>query len=486
MLNPKRTAALVLVVLLSVPVAASAQEEEPKTLTVGQMVFVDVFRHPDLSTTAEIDSSGTILLEHIGAVKVSGMTEDEASAAVTKAFLKILKTPRVRVTRGPLGVPSGFRTAEMHTEIIPLQNADAETLCETLRSVSTQGGAVTFDPKTNTLVVTDTPEALKNIMSVANRLDQMRSQLIQVRIESKIAEVKAGAMKELGVRWFVREAQMTSGYYPLGPQDHRITGLSSQSAPLQNETVGGTDESESFGASRRFIDEVFDRRLQVPAHVPTPGQFFFGLLNENIDLGVLLDALVSDDKAELLATPNILTVNHEEAVIESMERYPYTEYGSDYGRSTYGTKFLDLGISLRVVPHVYTDELGTCVKMEIEPQVSYPTGSLNGVPIPMVRRSRQVTRVRDRQTLVIGGIYRSDQHNIDAGVPGLRRIPLIGNAFKHTEKVKSLTELVVFVTPTVHQTPESVTWDRMLNVTPASEVLNQFSASKAGREMRRE
>jgi len=465
---------------------AAAQAGDP--LTPGEMVFVEVYRRPELSSSAQIDSSGNITLPYVGSVKVSGMTEQEASAGVSTAFLKILKNPRVTITRSAAGIGSGFRTAEMKTELIPLQNADAETLSSAFRGMTSEGGAISFDPDTNTLIVTDTPSAIKNIMSVANRLDQMQSQLTQVRIEAKIAEVKAGAMKELGVRWFVQEEQMNAGYYPLGAQDYRLDSLRGRtSAPNNSESIGAIGSSGVSVGGRRFIDENnFDRRLNVPIHVPKPGQFFFGLLNKNIDLGVMLDALVADDQAELLASPNILTVNHTQAEIRSVEKFPYVEYGTDFGRSSFSTRFLDLGITLKVTPHVYKDERGTYVKLALEPEVSYPTGSADGVPIPSIRSSKTVARVRDNQTLVIGGIYRNDHRDMVTRVPGLGKVPVIGSLFRHSEKVKTQTELMVFVTPTVHETPESVTWDRMLSITSASEVIQQVPARDALRERRRE
>ncbi|HOJ34353.1 MAG TPA: polysaccharide biosynthesis/export family protein [Candidatus Hydrogenedentes bacterium] len=462
--------------------------EEPKPLAPGEIVYIDVYRRPELSTTTQIDPNGAINLPYVGQVVIGGMSEQTASATVAERLRSVLKNPRVSVSRRLLDTGTGYRKAEMQTELIPLQNARAESLSESLQGMTSEGGAISFDADTNTLIITDTPAAICNIMAVVNRLDQMQSQLTQVRIQAKIAEVRAGAMKELGIRWFIQGEEGAGSYYPLPTQNPYISGLHGQSGdPINNETVGTANDRNVSGIGRRLVNDLSpDRRMTLPVQVPKPGQLAIGFFNGYVDVGVLLDALVADNKAELLASPNILTVNHKTAEIRSTEEFPYKEYGVDYGRTTFSTKFMDLGIILRVTPHVLNDEQGTYVKLELEPEVSYPAGSSDGVPIRSVRRSKSVANVRDGQTLVIGGIFRNDNTNMQTGVPGLRKIPIVGGLFRHTEKVKSQTELMVFVTPTVHDTPESVTWDRMLNVTSASSVMNQNPPQEKSGENRRE
>lgn len=464
---PAEGGALFLVLLfLAGPALAQTTED---TIHVGDLVFIEIYRHPELSTSTQVSPDGDVSLPYIGQVNLLGLTKSEASSRVSQALLQILKNPRVTVSRSVVGIATGARTAEMKTEVVPLHNANADTLREALQGMTSEGGSVSFEPGTNSLIITDTPSALQNIMSVVARLDQMESQLIQVRIEAKIADVQVNAFKEYGVRWLVQGAEPVGGYYPLPSQDVNIQALKGPSAsPFANEQLNTVRNSNRLGTSwsRRFIDETdFDRRVQVPIQVPTPGQFFFGLLNKNIDIGVLVDALIADDRAELLANPYVITVNHQKAYIDRIEEFPYTEFGTEVtGRTTFTTRFLELGIKLAVTPHVHKDQGGPYVKLELEPEVSFPVGSSNGVPIRSVRSSRSVANVRNGQTLVIGGIFRSDERNVEQRVPGLGKLPVLGALFKRTEKAKIQTELMVFVTPTVYETPESITWDRMINL----------------------
>jgi type II secretory pathway component GspD/PulD (secretin) len=446
-----------------------------EVLEAGELVFVDVYRRPEVSTTTQIDSDGNIQIPFVGNVSVAGLSENEASARVRTALSSVLRNPRVTVSRSAPEFGGGYRLPNMKTEILPLNNANAGSLSVALQGMTSAGGTIAYDPDTNSLIVTDTPDAIQNILHVTARLDQMQSQLTQVRIEAKIAEVKIGAMKDLGVRWFVQGTDVTGGYYPFPSQDVGINALKGASAsPLGNENfsnnTGGAGDS---GAGRNFVDSAaFDRLLDVPVQIPKAGQLFFGLLNEHVDLGVLLDALVADNEAELLANPNILTVNHKSAEISMIDEFPYTEFGIESsGRANFSVRFLDLGIKMAVTPHVYQDDKGRYVKLEFVPEVSFPTGSNNGVPIRSVRRYQGESNVRDGQTLVVGGIYRNDLRDVEQRVPGLGKLPVLGGLFKRTETASSQTELMIFLTPAVHDTPESVTWDRMLDITANSKIV---------------
>jgi len=458
----------------------------------GDLVYVEVFRRPEMSATTQVDANGNIMLPYIGSVTIAGLSELEAGERITTMLSSVLRNPRVKVSRGGPSYGAGYRTEQMRTELLPLQNSNAETLRKALSGMSTEGGTISHDENTNTLIITDTPGTIQNMLSIVARLDQMQSQLQQVRIESKIAEVKVGAMKELGVRWFVQGNELSGGYYPMPSQDVGINTLKGQAAsPLNNEIINSNNGAgdQLSNLTRRFLDDPgIDRRLNIPMHIPKTGQLFLGLLNEHIDLGVMLDALVADDNAELLASPNILTVNHKEAEIKMTDEFPYTEFGTEVsGRANFSTRFIDLGIKMVVTPHVLQDENGTYVKLEFKPEVSFPSGSNNGVPIRSVRSYSGESNVRNGQTLVVGGIYRNDLRNIEQKVPGLGNLPVLGSLFKHTEKSRSQTELMVFLTPTVHDTPESVTWDRMLDVTAKSEIVGPAIGAPVSRnEARRD
>ncbi len=452
----------VLAALAGFAIDVRAQEES--AIKPGDSLFVDVYRRPELSTTVMVDPNGNVPISYVGNVNVGGASEKEAGERISNALLTILKNPKVTVSRSAQHAVASPRTADMKTQVVNLNNTNAESLSKSLQGMNSAGGSVSFDAGSNSLIITDTPATIQNIITAISQIDQMQSQVTQVRIEAKLAEVQEGAMKQLGIRWFYTDKNVNTGYYPSGPQ---LPGLGATADPMANERVSsGYNAATGSGFSRRFVDEpMFDRRLNVPVQVPVSGQMFFGLLNGSMDIGSMLDALVKDNKAQLLATPMILAVNHKPAEIKMTDEFPYTESSQTFGGTAFSVKFLDLGIKLGVTPHVYKDAGGPYVQMELKPEVSFSSGMSNGVPIRSVRSSDSVANVRNGQTLVIGGIVLNDDHNVVQKVPGFGSVPLLGSLFKRKERAHSRNELMVFVTPTIHDAPESITWDRMINLT---------------------
>ncbi len=438
-------------------------------ITPGQSVLVKVHRHPELSASVQVDQNGNVSLPYIGNVTVGNLSEEEASARVSSAYGVILKNPRVTVTRsaGALEPPSA-RTAQMTTQVVHLENSNSDVLQKALTGMSSAGGSVSSDADSNTLIITDTPDIVQNIVSAVHELDQMQSQITQVNIEAKIAEVNSEAAREIGIRWATVGDHLTEGYTPGARQDARLNGIRTFSDPIYNERMGDSGYRSNSGGSRRFKDEgKWDRRLQVPLQVAAPGQMYLGYMNAGIDLIAMIDALVADNKAHMLASPYIRTVNHKTAQIKMTQEYPFTELGSAGINTVSSTRFIDIGILLDVTPHVRKDPEGiTYVQLDLKPEVSSATGVANGVPIRSVRSSKSIANVRDGQTLVIGGIAQSDTRNVVQKVPVLGSVPVLGALFRHKEKSKANSELMIFVTPRVYEHPEAIPTDHVLDLSP--------------------
>ena len=192
-----RTAASAIALLLCG--AAVSQEAEPAkgaSLDAGDLVFINVHRQPELSTTTQLDANGNVDVPYIGNVTLKGLSLEDASARVSMGLKAVLKNPKVTVSRSTEGepIPGGYvRTASMQTQVVPLNSADAESLQAALSGMSSGGGSVSFDPNTNSMILTDEPAVVQNMLSVIRELDQMKSQITQVLIESKIVEVETAA-----------------------------------------------------------------------------------------------------------------------------------------------------------------------------------------------------------------------------------------------------------------------------------------------------
>ena len=434
----------ILLVLLPGWMSPTVLAQTPGTIKAGDTVYVEVYRAPTLTGNQLVDSRGFIQMNYAGNIKISGVSLSEAAARISSALSPYLRTPRVTVNRSQgfnttIMINSG-RSQDMQTEIIQLKNANAETLHTTVQGIVSEGGNVSFDPNTNSLLITDTPKILSNIKSIVHQLDTMQSQLIQVSIETRIAEVRVGALKELGIKWFAQGDHVGAGFNP----------------PT---TEGATENPFIPGATNALSGGIIEDAIGFPI----PGQTFLGYTNSGIDVRALLDMLVTDEDAEILANPTTMTVNHQKSHIEMTDKIPYIEFGTFItGETSFTTKFIDAGISLDVTPHVYEDEVGPYVKLDINPSVSFPSDYKNGVPVLSIRESQTIANVRDKQTLVLGGIISEAQRETVSKVPILGELPLIGALFRNKSKGKERTELMIFVTPTIHQKPEDATWDKMV------------------------
>jgi len=107
---------------------------------------------------------------------------------------------------------------------------------------------------------------------VVARIDAMQSQVTQVRIETKVAEVRVGALKELGVRWFAQGDNLSGGF--LAPPNRLLANQARTGGfhPQANEFINKNSGISNNGTEREFVGENFDRRLNIPVQLPLPPQ----------------------------------------------------------------------------------------------------------------------------------------------------------------------------------------------------------------------
>ena len=464
-----------IIVALAMATVCAAQQNSPDTIRPGDVLSVEVPGAPELSQNVQVNTEGNIFFPGVpGAIRLTGMTTGQAAARMNATFQAIgLRDPGIQLRRSGSSFRAldNGRTEAMVTEIIPLHNSNAKELSASLQGMNSQGGNMSYYEDSNVLIVTDSPAAIQSIINAVNRLDQMQTQLTQVRIEAKVAEVRVGALKELGINWFVQGKEGVGGFNPLNSQDPALVNLRGVNPAEAFNTGagnnnGGGNSSGGGGSGVGFVEEDFKSRLAVPIRIPLPGQSFIGFTNSHVDIGAMLDALVVDNNAALLANPMFIATNNRASVIKMVDEIPYTQFTTQITGATSSTvEFIELGITLDVTPHIYRDrEGGPYVELDLKAEVSFPIGSNNGVPVRSLRSLSNRAHVRDNQTLVIGGILREDERAMDSKVPGLGNLPLFGRLFKKEEKTDFRSELMVFVTPTIYRKPEDITWDRMIDI----------------------
>ena len=171
--------------------------------------------------------------------------------------------------------------------------------------------------------------------------------------------------------------------------------------------------------------------------------------------GVLVSALASNSRSNLLSTPSLLTLDNQEAQILVGQNVPfktgsYTTSGNGADNPFTTVERKDIGISLKVRPHINE---GRSLRLEVEQESSELVPStLEGDLVTSKRTLKSTILAADGEIIVIGGLIKDTVRTEQRGVPLLSRIPLLGGLFRWTRDTQEKTNLMVFLRPTILRT----------------------------------
>lgn len=306
------------------------------------------------------------------------------------------------------------------------------------------GGFIQADPTTNTLIITASEAVYRNLRVVIDQLDARRA---QVYIESLIVEVTSDKAAEFGIQWAGLSGDEGSRY-----RIGSITGFSAGGNNLINQAIANrTSNVTAAGAPGNGLNLGIFR--QVGGH---------------LTLGAIARALETDDSANILSMPNLVTLDNEEAKIIVGQNVPFVTgqfttpaSGGAEGVNPFQTiERRDIGLSLRVRPQI--SEGGT-VKMAIYQETSNIQQNTTSGLITNKRAIDTNVLVDDGQIIVLGGLIEDNWQDGVEKVPGLGDIPVIGNLFKYQNRNRVKTNLMVFLRPIVVRSNEqsvNLTGDR--------------------------
>ena len=306
-------------------------------------------------------------------------------------------------------------------------------------SIKAGGAIIAADPATNSLIITAPEPVYRNIRGVIDQLDSRRA---QVYIESLIVEVKANTVAEMGIQWQF-----------------------GTSRPGQSSVVGGTN----FGTGGSNILNV----TQNPAAVAAAGGLNVGVVRNGVslfgqnflNLGLLARALETEANGNIRATPNLLTLDNEEARIIIGQNVPFVTGQYATTNNTLSSPFQtierkDVGTMLRVRPQV--SEGGT-VRMEIAQEISTVADTSQQAGIITNRRAIDSNvLVDDGQIVVLGGLIEDRVTGGVSKVPLLGDIPGLGRLFRYDDRRREKTNLLVFLRPVVLRSADQA-WDVTAN-----------------------
>ncbi len=448
---------------------------------------------------AAVDQPGAndaalIRLNHVSAVDVAQslgrLMNDGAAAAGQPGSARLTIVPdvrsnsllvrsdnpaRIQTLRGLVAGLDVAGAAGGHIHVVYLRNAEATKLAETLRGIlageapaaleragaaattpsaapsaspapaiapvsgAAGGSMILADAATNSLVISAPDVTYNALRAVIDKLDARRA---QVFVEALVVEITAEKAAEFGIQWQDLSNIRKSGTNFIGGTNlgGRNTGSNIIDAAANLGTVG---QGLNIGV--------------VSGTINIPG------LGEVLNLGVLARALESDANANILSTPNLMTMDNEEAKIVVGQNVPfitgqYAQTGSTTTPSPFQTiERRDVGLTLKVRPQVSE---GGSIKMQIYQEISSlrPTTTATDV-ITDMRSIDSTVLVDDGRIIVLGGLIQDSMQDGVDKVPVLGDIPLFGHLFKSEKRKRMKTNLMVFLRP--HVLRDTVSADAM-------------------------
>lgn len=407
----------ILLMLLSIPCLAEpsiSAKKESNDLISMNFYQTDVAiilqaladnKQMNLVMIDDISTKQTIKLKNVDWQKALKVVLNSANlqAEIEDNILFVSKSiePEVLVQRELLEQKEQELNQPLTLLTIPIKHGDPNNLVETIQQqglLSERGKAI-VDKRTNSVLITDMTKQFADIKKLVKALDQP---IPQVHISAHIVTMSDESMEELGIKW---------GYL----------GKSSQFFNQLDVDLGVVNPSSSAG-------------------------FNLAKLSGSL-LNLELSALESENQLEIIASPNLLTANQNMASIKQGTEIPYEV--STGGNGSTSIEFKQAVLGLEVTPKIVADK-----QMILDLYITQNTTGRSikrrdggeALAIETQEIKTQV-KVKDGETVVLGGIFQQVNSNGKKKVPGLAQVPIIGNAFKYNAKKNQKRELVIFITP---------------------------------------
>ena len=286
----------------------------------------------------------------------------------------------------------------------PLNYSKAEEIQKSLSAILTSG-KLAAEPASNSLLFNGSPTEARIIKEALQTLDTATQ---QVTLEAKILSIEKSEEKNLGLQW----SWDTLPQYTANPKNK----------DNDSKAAGHASGSSHYG------------HLRLGKH--TQAVFCYT---------ATLNALIASGKAKVLATPSLITIPGKEASIFIGSHIPVVTEKHNNGESTYSTEYVDAGIKLTYTPVVSRDGY---ITSSVHTEVSTPTliSELKNYRINS-RTADTNVRMRNGETLVIGGLISEEEQKQLQQIPFLSKIPLLGALFRNHYKSKSRTEVIMLLTP---------------------------------------
>jgi len=329
-------------------------------------------------------------------------------------------------------------------------------------TILSERGSAIVDERTNTIILTDTED---KINAFKRLIDEIDVPIKQVLIEARIVIANTDFKKELGVTWGLAGIDKLAGGTTSSAFGDRTLGFSGRRSGL---TPGaGVKESFTYSADETEVDygadgvlgggddgpttytRAFDfglgDSLAVDLGVANPtGSFSLGYLTDNFLIDLELSALESDGFGEIVSQPKVLTGDKQQAVIKSGTEIAYQKATSSGATSI---EFKEAVLQLEVTPQITPDN--RIIMDLLVSQDSVGAFTPTGEPSIDITQIETQALVGNGQTLVLGGIFQTEEVNGTDKVPFLGDLPFLGKLFRNDLRNIEKREILIFITPKI-------------------------------------
>ncbi|MBE0537648.1 MAG: hypothetical protein IH624_18435 [Phycisphaerae bacterium] len=327
--------------------------------------------------------------------------------SVVRPIVEVKRNIVQRVTRSesdPQAPVVAEEIPPISIETVMLKFLQAASLEPVVSRLLSPYGHVSVDAASNTIIIADAVTHIQQVVAAIRRADRTPPQIV---IEVVIVDVQLKDDTEIGVNW---------------------------------EHITGRGNSENYTQSL----------VSTLATAGTKGMDF-SFIHDGIK--PTIHALQRVRNVEILASPTVMVLSGQQAMIQTVEEIPYQEQSdTSAGGSLTSTQFKEVGVTLTVLAHITDDGQ---IKITVEPEQSVNTGvfgqsNQNSVPIVDTRRAKTTLLMNDGQVVVMGGLRSKKQRNQIDKVPLLGDLPLVGFLFSNDSITVENSELVVFLSPHIY------------------------------------
>jgi type IV pilus assembly protein PilQ len=349
--------------------------------------------------------------------------------------------------------------APLQSEFIRIRYAKAAEVVNLFEAGSEEGGSlvsergsVVVDDRTNSIIVTDTAAKQAEIRNLIERVD---IPIRQVMIEARIVIAQTNLDEELGIEWGGGYINTNNGNVV------SVSGSREQVVSLNNDIVAGQTPTLNYpikggqqqggGGGQQQNQGLGAALVDLGLTTATSG-FAVGFTSNDLFLTAELSALEASGQGEVVSQPRIITGDKQQATIKSGTEVPYQE-GAASGATT--TSFKEAVLKLEVTPNITPDDRILLDLVVNQDSVGEFVPSGTGGLIPTIDTTELTTQVLvgNGETVVLGGVFKTEEITQVQKVPFLGDIPYVGTLFKSTSNKSSKNETLIFITPRILSEP---------------------------------